>query len=135
MNYRNSEMKIDQFVSYLNEEKINLSPAFQRGHVWKHADRKKLLKNVIPGKPTPAIFLYKEATGSKYSYNILDGKQRLESLILYIGSNRQDIKINEVRGYFYSKRERDAVGFAINIDGKKQTFKQLPEAAVRDFRE
>jgi len=35
MQYKNSEIKIDQLISYLNAEKINLSPAFQRGHVWK----------------------------------------------------------------------------------------------------
>ena len=75
MNYRNSEMKIDQMVGYLNEEKINLSPPFQRGHVWTIKARKSLLRNIVAGKPIPAIFLYKEASGSRYSYNILDGKQ------------------------------------------------------------
>ena len=84
MRYRNSEMKIDQLVSYLNEEKINLSPAFQRGHVWNLMTRRKLVRNIVLGKPIPAVFLYKEALGSKYSYNILDGKQRLELSLIHI---------------------------------------------------
>src|SRR5580704_5788090 len=88
MNYRNSEMKIDQIISYFNEEKINLIPPFQRGHVWNPTTRKKLMKNMVQGRPIPAIFLYKEASGSKYSYNILDGKQRLESLLLFVGGER-----------------------------------------------
>src|SRR5437899_6372582 len=82
MDYRNSEMKLDQFVGYLNEEKINLSPVFQRGRVWGIGFRKKLIKNIVLRRPIPAIFLYKEEAGTKYSYNILDGKQRLESLLL-----------------------------------------------------
>ena len=86
MNYRNTEMKLDQIVAYLNEEKINLSPAFQRGHVWKIGTRRKLIENIVQGRPIPAIFLYKEASGSRYSYNILDGKQRLESIILFIAN-------------------------------------------------
>ena len=55
---------------------------------------------MVLGKPIPAVFLYKEASGSKYSYNILDGKQRLESLILFIASKRPDLRIPNWRKYF-----------------------------------
>src|SRR6266851_4972116 len=106
-------MKIDQLVSYLNEEKINLSPAFQRGHVWKLIDRKKLLRNIVLGKPIPAIFLYKEAVGSKYSYNILDGKQRLESLILFIADDRPDVKIDKWQKYFFGPSYRTNARFSL----------------------
>jgi hypothetical protein len=135
MNYRNSEMKIDQFVSYLNEEKINLSPAFQRGHVWKQGDRKKLLKNVIAGKPIPAVFLYKEASGSKYSYNILDGKQRLESLILFIGNRRGDLAIKRWDKYLFGESYKKHVDYKVELTDGEKAFADLDEAAVRDFRE
>ena len=65
MNYRNTEMKLDQIVAYFNDEKINLSPAFQRGHVWPVGTRRKLIANIVQGRPIPAIFLYKEASGSR----------------------------------------------------------------------
>ncbi len=84
MKYQNLDMKIDQFVAYVNSDKINLIPSFQRGHVWNLPTRRKLIANVVKGRPIPAIFLYKEASGGSYDYNILDGKQRLESLILFI---------------------------------------------------
>jgi len=86
MKYRNLDLKIDQFVAYVNSDKINLIPSFQRGHVWKLPTRRKLIANIVKGRPIPAIFLYREASGDQYSYNILDGKQRLESLILFIGN-------------------------------------------------
>ena len=79
MNYRNLDLKVDQFVSYLNEDKINLIPPLQRGNVWNLKTRQKLLENIVQGRPIPAIFLDREAFGSRYAYNILDGKQRLES--------------------------------------------------------
>ena len=45
-------------------------------------------------KPIPAIFLYKDAdAGSRYSYNILDGKQRLESILLFVGNERPDLRV------------------------------------------
>src|SRR5215467_4218398 len=135
MDYTNSQMKLDQLIGYFNEKKINLVPPFQRGHVWKLPARRRLLQNIVNGRPIPAIFLYKEAEGSKYTYNILDSKQRLESLLMFIGSSRPDVKINDVKGYFYSKREKESVGFYIAHEGKNQTFRQLSEAVVRDFRE
>src|ERR1035437_7484123 len=135
MDYNNSQMKLDQLIGYFNEKKINLIPPFQRGHVWKLSARKRLMQNIVAGRPIPAIFLYKEPDGSKYTYNILDGKQRLESLLLFIGSRRLDVKIDAVKSYFYSKREKEAVDFWISIDGKKKTFKDLSEEIVRDFRE
>src|SRR5713101_10074758 len=111
-------MKIDQLVNYLNDEKINLSPAFQRGHVWTLTARRKLLRNIVLGKPIPAIFLYKEATGSRYSYNILDGKQRLESLILFIADKRPDVKIDKWQKYFFVRdfREYSIPTIEISLD-------------------
>ena len=135
MRYRNSEMKIDQLVSYLNEEKINLSPAFQRGHVWTLMTRRKLVRNIVLGKPIPAIFLYKEAVGSKYSYNILDGKQRLESLILFIADDRPDLRIENWSRYFFGSDHQKAARFGVELPIKRRTFAKLTDEEVRDFRE
>jgi hypothetical protein len=135
MNYRNTEMKLDQIVGYFNDEKINLSPAFQRGHVWPLTDRRKLVENIVQGKPIPAIFLYKEASGARYSYNILDGKQRLESLILFIGCRRADLQVANWSKYFFEKRAKSHVDFAIDLPVGRRTFAQLDEAIVRDLRE
>lgn len=135
MNYRNSEMKLDQLVGYFNEEKINLSPVFQRGHIWKMKDRKKLVVNIVQGKPIPAIFLYKEPSGTRYSYNILDGKQRLESLILFIGNKRSQFAINRWDKYFFDKKLRKEIGFPIDLPDGSVSFVDLDDTVVRDLRE
>lgn len=135
MLYRNSELSRDQIVTYLNEEKINLSPVFQRGHVWPLTVRQKLVKNILLGKPIPAIFLYKEAAGSKYTYNILDGKQRLESIILFISNERGDWSIPQWKRYFFSDRHRKDAGFAAQVNGANSTFANLDDAAIRELRE
>lgn len=135
MDYRNSEMKIDQLIGYFNEKKINLIPPFQRGHVWKLRARRELMKNMVAGRPIPAIFLYKEASGSRYTYNILDGKQRLESLLLFVGSKRHDMKVEQVREYFYDRKLRSTVNFTIPYEGGETTFAELSQGVVRNFRE
>jgi hypothetical protein len=136
MKYVNREMKIDQIIAYFNDKEINLIPPFQRGSVWKPALRMRLIENMIDERPIPAIFLYKQESGSQFSYNILDGKQRLESLILFVGNKRSDMNVHNVEHYFYGKPEIFAdLNFAIDIEGSKTTFAQLENSVVRRFRE
>lgn len=137
MNYRNTEMKLDALVGYLNDNKINLNPVFQRGQVWPIGTRRKLVENMVQGRPIPAIFLYKEAAidSSRYSYNILDGKQRLESLILFIASQRGDIFIKNWTSYFFPSGQRRNAKFWVQMPEGKKTFAALDPSVVRDFRE
>ena len=135
MDYDNREMKIDQIVSYFNQHKINLMPPFQRGTVWNLETRQKLLVNMIQRRPIPAIFLYKQAEGPQFEYNILDGKQRLESLILFVGDQRPDLKLKNVDHYFFKKPALKNVNFEIELDGESLKFKDLDDELVRKFRE
>ena len=137
MDYRNTETKLDQLVGYFNEEKINLSPVFQRGRVWKLNMRRELIKNIIRRRPIPAIFLYKDEAGSKYSYNILDGKQRLESIVMFIGGANPELPIKTWGKYIFGAEHRQNVGFAVDLgDGTKpKKFVDLDEKTIRDLRE
>jgi hypothetical protein len=138
MEYRNTEIKLETLVTYFNEERVNLNPVFQRGSVWKIGDRRELIKNVVLGRPIPAIFVYKDEAGSRYIFNILDGKQRLESILLFIGSARPDFKINTWAKYIPIGELRDQVDFAAPLGVKRnklQTLAQLDEAVVRELRE
>ncbi len=139
MQYRNSELRLDQMISYLNDDKINLSPVFQRGHVWKVETRQKLVRNIVQGRPIPAIFIYKEPAGSRYSYNVLDGKQRLESLILFIGNqSRGDgdrVALTNWAKYFFHAKDRKNVNFSIDLPEGKKRFSELDEEVIRDFGE
>ena len=135
MDYDNREMKIDQIISYFNQHKINLIPPFQRGTVWNLETRQKLLVNMIQRRPIPAVFLYKQAEGPQFEYNILDGKQRLESLILFVGDQRPDLKIKNVDHYFFKKPAFKNANFEIELDGKSLKFKDLDDELVRKFRE
>jgi len=137
MDYRNPETKLDQLVSYFNEEKINLSPVFQRGRVWKLNMRKELIKNIVRHRPIPAIFLYKDEAGSKYSYNILDGKQRLESILMFIGGGNPELKITTWAKYIFGSEYRRNVGFSVDLkDGQgEKSFKEFDQSMIRDLRE
>jgi hypothetical protein len=137
MDYRNTETKLDQLVGYFNEKKINLSPIFQRGRVWNLKMRGELIKNIIRRRPIPAIFLYKDEAGSKYTYAILDGKQRLESILMFIGSDNKALAINTWGDYIVGQLHRRDVGFSVDLgDGNGNVkFADLDEKVIRELRE
>jgi hypothetical protein len=134
MKYQPTPLKIEQLVSYFKEHVIDLTPAFQRGRVWSVKLRKGLLKNILQGKPVPAIFLYKKPSGSKNLWIILDGKQRLESILLYIGSQRKDFQIAEWKQYIFGKKTRLQAHFSCDVGGQQKSIGNLTNEEVRLFR-
>jgi Protein of unknown function DUF262 len=72
-------------------------------------------------------------------YNILDGKQRLESLLLFIGDQRGDLAVRNWREYFFQGHS-DA-HFPIKIAAtpsekvSAKTFADLNDDLIRHFRE
>lgn len=64
---------------------LNLSPAFQRRSVWALKDRRKLIDTVAKNYPLPAIFLHRQEAAGKLCYSVIDGKQRLETLLGFLG--------------------------------------------------
>jgi hypothetical protein len=62
---------------------LNLEPGFQRKSVWTLTDRRKLIQSVLEGYPVPSIFLYSRQENGKTIYDVLDGKQRLETIFMF----------------------------------------------------
>jgi len=101
MQYKNTEIKLNVLVNYFNEGKINLAPVFQRGRAWKIKMRQELIKNIVRKRPIPAIFMYKKEADAKYVYTILDGKQRIESILMFIRDDNPALKINTWKDYIF----------------------------------
>src|SRR6202040_585536 len=83
----------------LFRSRVNLAPVFQRGRAWKVRTRQELIKNIVRKRPIPAIFMYKKEADSKYIYTILDGKQRLESILMFIRDDNAAMKIDTWKTY------------------------------------
>ena len=67
---------------------LNLEPGFQRQSVWTDRDRAKLIDSILRNYPLPAIFLYRRHDGGHLIYDVIDGKQRLESIFMFTGTLR-----------------------------------------------
>lgn len=67
---------------------LNLEPGFQRQSVWTERDRAKLIDSILRNYPLPAIFLYKREQDGDLVFDVIDGKQRLESIFMFTGAMR-----------------------------------------------
>lgn len=73
----------------LNEDGLlNLEPGFQRQSVWSKRDRAKLIDSILRNYPLPAVFLYRREDAGQIIYDVIDGKQRIESILMFMGEMR-----------------------------------------------
>ncbi len=79
---------LQDLIALYEDGRLNLEPGFQRQSVWSLSDRKKLIQSIIQNYPIPSIFLYKSTDeDGRLKYDVLDGKQRIESFLMFIGAN------------------------------------------------
>lgn len=78
---------VDQLCLMHRDKQINLSPGFQRNTVWTVSDRQRLVESILNGYPLPSIFLYKrqEEGTARSIHDVIDGKQRIETLFMFMG--------------------------------------------------
>lgn len=81
-----SEVTIQTLWQLYKARHLNLSPAFQRQSVWSRRDREQLVLSVLAGLPLPTIYLYRNSGhGGSNRYDVIDGKQRIETLLYFMG--------------------------------------------------
>jgi hypothetical protein len=76
---------VEDIVQQYKNKKLNLNPGFQRDSVWKTTDRAKLIDSIIKNYPLPSIFLYRRENDGEIYYDVIDGKQRIESILMFMG--------------------------------------------------
>lgn len=81
-------MTIQQLVNHFQQGQLNLEPGFQRNSVWSLNDRGALIESIFMNYPIPSIFLYKRQENGGLIYDVIDGKQRLESIFMFMGLGR-----------------------------------------------
>ena len=83
-----SEKTIDDLNMWIKSRRVNLEPGFQRKSVWTITDRRRLIQSIISKYPVPSIFLYRRNERGKVVYDVIDGKQRLETIFMFTGQGR-----------------------------------------------
>ncbi len=76
---------VQDLMNLYEKGQLNLNPGFQRQSVWNKTDREKLIDSIIRNYAIPAIFFYRRIEKGKITYDVIDGKQRIETIFLYTG--------------------------------------------------
>jgi hypothetical protein len=92
---RTTTQDVSWFIDLHKNNQLDLDPTYQRRSVWSPKDRRFFLDTIFRGFPSPAIFLNKKINEvGKTVYAVVDGKQRLETIIKFI-----DNQISIARDY------------------------------------
>ncbi|MGH7625890.1 MAG: DUF262 domain-containing protein, partial [Gemmatimonadaceae bacterium] len=82
------ERTINELCLMFRSHQINLEPGFQRQSVWTLADRRRLIQSIVEAYPIPSIFLYQRSHKGRLVYDVIDGKQRLETIFMFLEQAR-----------------------------------------------
>lgn len=88
LSHRLETKSIADLVNLYQDDQLNLEPGFQRQSVWNDRDRAKLIQSLLWNYPLPAIFLYRRVDQGEIVYDVIDGKQRIESILRFMGTMR-----------------------------------------------
>ncbi|RKS77496.1 uncharacterized protein DUF262 [Motilibacter peucedani] len=75
---------IMNFSGHAEDGRLNLSPSYQRDDVWATKDSQMLIESILRGIPLPSIIVLKPELPDA-PYEVVDGKQRLTSILRFIG--------------------------------------------------
>lgn len=115
MDRRATTQDISWFLDHERNQQLDLDPSYQRRSVWSPREQRFFLDTIFRGYPSPAIFLHKrvDPDSGKQVYEVVDGKQRLETIIRFVNNK---IAIEKTFG--------DA-----RLDGKK--WRQIEDPALK----
>jgi hypothetical protein len=85
LTFKPTGVTIDDLAQRHKSHRLNLEPAFQRQSVWTQRDRSRLAESILAGFPIPALFFHvQEGKRGAPSYDVIDGKQRIESILAFM---------------------------------------------------
>lgn len=79
----------ETIVNQLKKKNIDLNPDFQRRDAWDQTKKSKFIESLILGLPVPPIILA-ERKDKKNSYLVIDGKQRLLSIMQFCAKEEEE---------------------------------------------
>jgi uncharacterized protein with ParB-like and HNH nuclease domain len=110
-----SRISIDDVVRLMNKRRFLVRPSYQRKEVINPTKASSIIESILLGITLPAIFIFKREDGVS---EVIDGQQRLLTLLGFIGSEYIDEKgkSKSSKNYKFSLRKLKILK---ELDGKK----------------
>jgi len=110
------DISVKELASMAEQGIINIAPAYQRQFRWPVSNQSKFIESVFLGIPVPSLFMAANKDGS---WELIDGVQRLSSLIHFSGTDSQLAKFD-----FQKSLKLDGMEVLTQFNGL--TFSDLP---------
>lgn len=117
-------MPLDHIQKHINDDiedmGLNLNPDFQRAHVWDLQKRINYMEFLLKGGESNPIYFNHEGWMKSYQgeYVIVDGKQRLTSILMFLNNEFAVFKNMDSEGIGFYAKDFDMipneVGFVVN---------------------
>lgn len=87
------DITLKQLYDMVLEGMVDIAPEYQRHFVWDEARQSALIESLLLGIPIPSLFM---ATNRDASWEVIDGLQRLTTILNFIGDAEElnKLKIN-----------------------------------------
>jgi hypothetical protein len=80
------DMAVRQILDMIGSKDINIAPEYQRKFVWEDTRQSEFVESVFLGIPIPSVFM---ATNKDSTWEVVDGVQRLSTLVHFCGTDDQ----------------------------------------------
>ena len=91
VDFNSYDISVKELMSMVTDSIIGIAPEYQRQFRWPKVKRSSLIESVLLGIPLPNLFM---ATNADGSWELIDGVQRLSSIIQFAGSEEALAKIH-----------------------------------------
>ena len=86
------DIAVRQLYDMVAELNIDVAPDYQRHFIWGNDRQSQLIESIFLGIPVPSLFM---ATNRDSSWEVIDGLQRLTTIVNYIGDDVTIKRINK----------------------------------------
>ena len=124
VSFDNYDITVKQLFDMISESQIELQPEYQRHFIWDAVRQSQLIESIFLGIPVPNLFM---ATNSDATWEVIDGLQRLTTIVNFLG-NDELIKKNNQKG---KKLKLEGLEKVNSMNG--YLFEQLPKSVQFTF--
>ena len=86
------DITVRQIYDMVSEKTIDVAPEYQRHFIWDEQRQSQLIESIFLGIPVPSLFM---ATNKDASWEVIDGLQRLTTIVNFIGDELTIKRINK----------------------------------------
>lgn len=137
-----ADWTVETAISQLKQGNIFLQPSFQRRDAWLVERKSRLIESILLGLPIPQIVLA-ERKDQRGTFIVLDGKQRLLTLLQFVGeahgspNNSFRLRgvevLTEYKGMAFSELDIDAKREFLNYAIRSSVIRNWPDSAFLEI--